>query len=231
MFLRPFWSPYRLRARRRAWYSLGCLVLVGLSTACSLAQPKPCSLELPTYDPQGNRIEAWATGVNWLGDRGTDLLRDRSRSMSTTGDRIVFPKSALGRSIEVTMKTAEGKTFKARLELTSCKQRASLRYGQLDRGLDVAWSSLRGRIVGCPLIGDWWVRAMPMYGGYAEPSVYEGYIDTHDGSLLLEAAFRGERHIVIIGKGKDPVRAFGVNLVVGADNDIGAVDLTGSCPK
>jgi hypothetical protein len=56
---------------------------------------------------------------------------------------------------------------------------------------------------------------MPMYGGYEGPSVYEGRIDVSNGSFELDASMRGERHILVFRMGKEPLKAFAVDLVVG----------------
>jgi hypothetical protein len=70
---------------------------------------------------------------------------------------------------------------------------------------------------------------MPMFGGHEGPNI-EGYIQSVDGRFLL-SCFRGERHIVVIGRDKQPIKTFGIDVVAGGKNDIGVVNLTGLCPK
>lgn len=41
----------------------------------------------------------------------------------------------------------------------------------------------------------------------------------------------GERHLLTIGKGNQPVKTFGVNVTIAKPNDMGTLDLTGSCPQ
>jgi hypothetical protein len=90
-------------------------------------------------------------------------------------------------------------TLKATLVLASCQQRTSMRIGQNDTNFDVMSSTIKGRIIGCQVDSDWWIRAMPMFGGHNDRSVYEGFLQT-DGSFSLIAQMRGERHILIVGK-------------------------------
>jgi len=70
---------------------------------------------------------------------------------------------------------------------------------------------------------------MPMFGGHEGPTV-EGYIDSSDGRFWLNC-YRGERHIVVIGRDKQPIKAFGFDLISGGKNDAGTIDLSGLCPK
>ncbi len=115
------------------------------------------------------------------------------------------------------------------ISITACQGRVSVEYGERDTGADVAWSVVNGQLRGCQLKGDWWIRAMPMFGCHAGQS-FEGYIDPTSGRFSF-ACSRGERHIVIVGRGKEPIKAVAVDVVAGGDNDMGVVDITGLCPE
>jgi hypothetical protein len=69
-----------------------------------------------------------------------------------------------------------------------------------------------------------------MFGGYDDPASYEGYVAA-DGAFELTSSLRGERTIFVVGRDKQPVKAFGVDVIAGGKNNAGAVDLSGSCPK
>jgi hypothetical protein len=173
------------------------------------------------------------TSVAYI-ERGTtvNVLRTRvvAHRVKVTNGGLTFPKIWIGRDFEVTLKNSIGHAFKAKVPILSCNQRTSLQYGERDTGADVSATRITGRITGCPLSGDWWIRAMPMFGGNEFKPSFEGRIFAADGSFLMEASFRGERHIVVIGKNKDPVKAFGMSLTAGGLNDAGVVDLRGTCP-
>ena len=116
------------------------------------------------------------------------------------------------------------------MPLFSCRQRFSWRAGkQQDAGYDVSVSTLIGRVHGCPLSGDWWVRVVTMFGRTAGLA-HEGFLDP-TGHFLVESSFTGERHILILGKGREVVTATGINLKVGAKNVAPDLDLSSSCPK
>lgn len=72
-----------------------------------------------------------------------------------------------------------------------------------------------------------------MFGGQTDARiVHEGYLDKTDGSFRITASMQGERHIIVIGWGPDPVISLGVDVVAGGrDNDVGTVDLRGKCPN
>jgi hypothetical protein len=196
--------------------------------------PAPCFVEIPVYDATGNRLEVTVTEVSFAeGAPGIDLLTtSRQEYRVTRGkDRLYFSKRILGRIVELTLAVQAGMRAKKRVALMDCQQRTSLQYGELDSGADVRASSLKGRISGCQIVGDWWIRAMPMFGAHADPASYEGYIRPGDGSFWLTGSMRGERHIVVIGKDRQPIRAFGTDVVVGGENELGIVELGTSCPK
>ena len=68
---------------------------------------------------------------------------------------------------------------------------------------------------------------MPMFGTFR---VLEGHIG-QDGTFELTGSMQGERHLMIIGKDKQPVKVVGIDVTVGTHNEQGTIDLTGSCPK
>jgi hypothetical protein len=115
--------------------------------------------------------------------------------------------------------------------LVDCQQRNSLRYGQEFDGFDVAWSTISGHLSGCQFTGDWWVRAMPMFGGPGAAWAYDGHIRS-DGKFSISGNMPGVRHMIVVGKDKQPIRVIAVDVTVGiAENEAGSVDLTGLCPK
>jgi hypothetical protein len=80
------------------------------------------------------------------------------------------------------------------------------------------------------MAGDWWLRAMPMFGGHEERTAYEGYVHPSDATFALTAGLFGERHLLVLGHGKFPVKTFSVDVTVGTKNDVGVIDLSATCP-
>jgi len=110
----------------------------------------------------------------------------------------------------------------------------SVEYGGIREGLgtgDVAWSVIKGRINGCTLAGDWWIRAVPMFGSQDSPIIHEGFINLSDGAFWIPSSIHGERHIIVIGRDKEPLKVLAFDAAEGGKNDVGAVDLSNSCPK
>jgi hypothetical protein len=213
------------------------------------ARPE-CFVELPVFDPLGNEVPFEIVAVQ-ADDTGPNLLTiadERWRGVADA-DRIYFPKAWLSRNnlIHVALRAQDGAelkkslnltrlkgpvTLKSTVELASCEQRTSLRIGIRDTESEVHGARIDGRIAGCQLDKDWWVRAMPMFGGYDAPSIYEGLIRLTDGTFSIAAPMRGERHILVIGKAKEPLLAMGVDVMSGGGKtNVGVLDLSKTCPK
>jgi hypothetical protein len=148
--------------------------------------------------------------------------------LSAGAERLLFDESVISASIEVTLSGGNGAEIKKRVTLMECQQRWSVQYGILDTGRDVAWSTVTGRMLGCTLTGDWWIRAVPMY---EDGPISNGHVRLTDGSFSVPVGTRGGRHILVIGKDRTPVKVLGFDVVAGGKNDTGVVDLSGSCPK
>jgi len=208
----------------------GIVVLLTLqfSAACARAQAaRPrCFIDLPVFDSAGAPLLFKVTTLT-SGDPGLDSF---TRQAVLDGNRIYFPERLVSAGVlHVTLTNSRGRNLKTSLDLTSCRQRTSLQYGQMDTGMDVGISSISGRIAGCQMDRNWWVRAMPMFGGHIEYSTYEGYIDPTSGSFTITARMRGERHILVIGKWRDPVKVLGVNVTSGAGrSEVGEIQLQSS---
>jgi hypothetical protein len=189
------------------------------------------------YDASGERLSFRISAVTPEGEGGVDLLRTHEREYRVVakGEKLYFPNLFIGqRRLQLVLENGEGRKITTYVGITHCQQRTSVEYGgardsTLGTG-DVAYSMVGGRLTGCKLMGDWWVRAMPMFGGQDSPIIYEGFIRRDDGVFSI-ASSHGERHIIVIGKGKQPVKALAFDVVEGGRNEIGVVDLVGSCPK
>jgi len=114
--------------------------------------------------------------------------------------------------------------------VASCRLRTSLFFGESDKGVDVSGVWVTGRLSGCKFVGDWWVRAAPMFGGHDRVHVVDGYVES-DGTFWLVLEVYGVRHLLIVGKGKEPLKVIGVDVTIGQNIKLGVVDLSGQCPN
>ncbi len=205
-----------------------------LLAGCSKAAPlPPCYVDVPLYDARGNRLSYKLVSVTPEGGKDADLLTfaDPQYRVTPKGERLYVSKKFVGaRRIEVTLKSETGSTVVARIAVMDCQQRTSLSDGRLDTELDVFASTVRGRFTGCPMAGDWWVSAMPMFHGQEYPLLHEGYIQP-DGVFWITSSMQGQRHMIVVGKGKLPVKVFAADIVIGGKNELGDIDLSASCPK
>jgi hypothetical protein len=221
---------------------LTCVLLLGLAlvlfAGSSFAQtPRPpCTLDLSVYGPAGNKLDFGIAGVTRADDNSIDFLTAPEEfRMVVDGSRLYFPKSAVnGLQIELTLEIRQGRGRRAvrTLPLLACEQQATVRYGQMDAQVleDASVSSAEGRLFGCQLDGHWWIRATPMFGTPEQSIALQGYVRRSDGYFRIDFS-EGVRLIVVVGKEKEPVKAFAVDVTLGAKNNLGDIDLSGSCPN
>jgi hypothetical protein len=63
-------------------------------------------------------------------------------------------------------------------------------------------------------------------------AVYDGYVRKSDGTVSITASMTGERYIIVVGWGRDPIISFAFDVVEGGrSNDFGTIDLRARCPK
>jgi hypothetical protein len=214
--------------------ALLCLSWLLASCGNAAVPLPPCYVEVPLYDARGNRLSYRVVAVTPEDEKSVNLLtfpqpQDR---ITAVGERLYFSERWVGgRRIEITLKAGTGRTVMGRIALMGCQQRTSLEDGWLDTGLDVPTSTVRGRFTGCRIAGDWWVSAMPMFHGQESPMLHEGFIRS-DGVFWITSSMTGQRHIIVVGRGKSPVKAFAADVVTGgAKIELGDIDLSAACPK
>ena len=224
-----------------------CLFL--LTAPAIIAQTRTeCFLDLPVFDPFGNRVRFEIVSVQ-AEDAGPNLLTtgDEGSRPVTEGDRLYYRKNSLQAPLlHIKLRAIDPQAVKTAIKLprlrgdlivnsrvvvSSCEQRTSLRVGVSDTNSDILASTIDGAISGCQTDEEWWVRAMPMFGGQNEPSVYEGLIHSN-GTFSITANFRGERHIVVIGKANHALLAIGADVTSGGGKtNVGTLDLSKVCPQ
>jgi hypothetical protein len=195
----------------------------------------PCILDVPVYNPFGDRLLFKVISVAFTeGTRRMDILGRTVDGISTTStaDRIFFSSNRIvgARPIEVTLEGPNRVRISSKMIVTECRLRRSLFFGESNLGYDVTSIAIKGRLSGCQFVGDWWVRAMPMFGGHFGSALEDGFVES-DGKFWLNAGTTGVRHLLVIGKGKQPIKVIGIDVTVGDNPDLGVVDLAAVCPQ
>lgn len=224
-----------MRSLKQVVLGLVCSLGVSFADRTMLrAAELECSLHLPTYGAEGNRFAMAIVAASISGKTDADPFGTQSDPRLTfSGETIRFPKEMLGYRLRVMFRVPGLNRNIHYVTLGACRQRSSITIGQKDSGADVEATSIRGRIIGCKIGGDWWIRGMPMFGDVLGlPD--ESYVDPSTGEFSISSSFSGHRHIFVIGKDKHPIRTFVFNVTVGGIgevNNVGTLNLAGSCPK
>ena len=217
----------RISSKRYAFGGRTLLLLLSISGRLAADE---CPIDLPVYDPAGQMIPFTVTRVAPEHRSEMNLLESQPRLFDNTKGRLLLlDKTLLGRAVIVTLENAEHKTITNRIVLMQCPQRVSLRFGVAEGYGDLEFQRIQGRLTGCQF-GDWWIRALPMFGASSPPAAIEGFI-REDGTFSMSGAMSGERHIIVVGRGKEPIRAFGLNVNASRLNDAGSVDVSNGCRK
>jgi len=198
---------------------------------CAEAGQEACVVEVPVYDAFGSRLDFRVTRVSPQHKSDVNLLKEAPKLIGSRGHRILFyDHSIITRAFEVTLEGPKGARVTTEMIVMDCPMRRSLFYGQSDIGHDVWGVRVAGRLSGCHFAGDWWVRALPMFGGHGGVHAVDGTVKS-DGTLSLVVGAYGVRHILVIGKDKQPIKVIGFDVTIGKESNIGVVDLGGHCPE
>jgi hypothetical protein len=231
MFLGALWVFQSVVACKRWRIVVGFICSIIGGTQCLGAAESGCRLETPVYDAFGKRLAAKVVRISPDGKPMIDLLSSTPKLATVHSQDILFiDRSLLRHVINVTVEYGKGRMFLQPILLAQCPQRSSIRVGESETYGDFAFVSLQGQASGCGFDGDWWIRAMPMFGSVPSVAALEGYLE-RDGSFKLSGQMHGERHLLIFGRGEYPVMSVGVNVTIGKLNDVGIISLGSSCPK
>ena len=206
-------------------------MLLFAATSQSLAAS--CQVELKVFNGYGDPLEFTISRVVPSG-KSIDLLThpDFLNFAPTNKHILVFSKDtyALLSPFDLFLQTSGKKLLsKHTVSVTDCPQRITI---VTNPGLvgpnDSVGTLVFGKIQGCKITGDWWVRVYPMFGSEKTDAAVEGTVQK-DGSFQASGYMGGQRSLLIVGRGKEPVEVIGVNVYTGKINEIGTVDLTNRC--
>lgn len=224
---------------------LWVLFSVFLGSAWAEARDLPCYLDVRVYDPEGNPL-AFEVGGVVIEDIGVDILNTKAPEFQAAkveldGSRIRYHSAVHGGPARyiISLRSEDGEPLTIPVYLGECKGRRSVIKGSVNSNLDAIGASYRGRLTGCRFDGDWWVRATPLFfpldyqysSGVGDGPNWmpEGEVDGETGAFTVNA-ISGVRHLLIVGKGRDPVHVFARQTRNGDLADVGTVDLAGRCP-
>lgn len=188
-----------------------------------------CSVDFGVYSEEGNRlpfqIVRVRTGGHDLLNRIVDDVEIRSE-----GSRLIFssPSMVGKRPLVVTLKSGAGAQLETEVFVSTCNQRRSLTFRTGETESDVSAIEVRGRVVGCPLTGDWWVSAVTMFGESQPWPRAEARV-ARDGTFQLGLPTLGGRWAILVGNGGTPLTVVGADIEAGRVHDIGSINLGGRC--
>jgi len=215
--------------KRAAWAAL----LLLCSSSHAHGQEKECVVQFSVYDPVGASLDFHITRVSPPSDAKENVLSKEPRVMTTRANLLLFSdRRFLGRTLDVLLEGPNGAQITTRTVLTACRLRRSLFFGKSDLGPDVNGIAVSGRLSGCQFAGDWWVRAVTMFGGHEGSADYavDGYVES-DGSFTLVLGPLGVRRLLVVGHGKEALKVTAVDVTQGKSSNVGVIDLKDSCPK
>jgi hypothetical protein len=213
--------------------------LFGWGTGCSwiehrFAVEKKCVCEFRVYSWDGQLLPFRVSSVTLAegsvnGDRW-------QRHVEIQGSRTWFPAGTVGVQIRVQMSDGAGRTLDRQVPIGSCDQRTSFLYGSEDKAQHDAAFEISGRLTGCKLNADWWVRALDMYGEMTArqhpsagmPKARDGFLDFATGVFSIPAGSPGPQ-IVVVGMEKDPLIGVVAGTVERRRGDLGTIDISSFC--
>lgn len=220
-----------------------CLSFVLVTSACARELP-PCFIEFAAYGPAGEPAAFRITSVqiqqnDGIEGLGLDAKFDgQEYRILERGSRLYFSEQYLFEAPwQVTLTSDIGEEAVKEITVRSCsQQRESLFIGKPVDDSKSEWVEKSGRITGCPLDVDWWIRSSPLFGSPPGPTrlptdTFDAYFD-HESGVFVIRAQRYLRQLVTVGYRSAPVKVFAVNLDDKvADSDLADFDLSGSCPS
>ena len=89
---------------------------------------------------------------------------------------------------------------------------------------------VKGRIAGCPIAAEWWVRLVPMFGSEQSSVIWDAKVGG-DGRFQFRSPQSGVRHILLVLKDRMLVASRAVDLTQGQLHDLGTIDVSSGCEE
>jgi hypothetical protein len=114
------------------------------------------------------------------------------------------------------------------ISIGGCPQRVTLVVSGLMGPEDSVGTRVIGSVKGCKFDGDWWVKLYPMFGTEKTDAAVEGTIQAN-GSFSATGYMGGQRSLLIVGRGKDPLKMVALDIYTGKTNVVNPLDLSSVC--
>lgn len=207
-------------------------------TGCAWIEDKflrdrQCTCEFRVFSRNGQRLPFRVEAVT-LVDRDSDGWK---RSGSMDGSRVWFPAATIGSVVRVRLSDEAGHKLDKQVSLTACNQRTSFLYVSRNEEKEHPAFEISGRLTGCRLNSQWWVRAMDMFGEMTGgqlafggmPTARDGFLDAVTGEFTIPLGSAGTQ-IVVVGFDKHPLASFAAGTVERSPGRLGSIDISGVCP-
>ena len=204
-----------------------------LAAASQSLSASSCQVELVVLNGYGDPLEFIVSRVVPSG-KSIDLLThpDLLNFAPTNKNILVFSKDtyAFLSPLDLFLRTSGQKLLsKHRVTVTDCPQRITIvTEPSLVGPNDSVGTLVVGKIQGCKMKGDWWVRVYPMFGSEKTDAAVEGTVRL-DGTFRASGLMGGQRSLIVVGRGKEPIEVIGANIYTGKINQLGTIDLTNRC--
>ena len=196
------------------------------------------------YDSNGNRIIfSIEKAVDVISGKDV-LLYPGAAKLGRDHDTIMFQNESMAfdRKYLLTLnklapvqisdrQSVRNRHFTSEILISGCSQRISIVSPPALTGMvDSVGLFAIGRVVGCKIDGDWWVRAYPMFGTESSIAAVEGSIQP-DGNFRIRGFMLGQRAIVFVGMGKHALKVLSADLHEETFNDLGTLEMGATCPS
>ena len=206
------------------------LLLAAVSQSLSASS---CQVELVVVNGYGDPLEFTISRVVPSGKRLDLLTHPELLNFAPTNKHVlVFSKDtyAFLSPLDLFLRTS-GQKFPNmhRVTVTDCPQRITIvTEPSLVGPNDSVGTLVVGKIQGCKMKGDWWVKVYPMFGSEKTDAAVEGTVRL-DGTFRASGFMGGQRSLLVVGRGKEPIEVIGANIYTGKINQLGTIDLTNRC--
>lgn len=189
-----------------------------------------CESRLNVYGPTGSSLtpnirEIRIGGQPYIRLDGPEAKRS---GFGVRGNVVLFPESKLGSYVGLKYAVERSEEVLFELPLIDCEQTVTDVYGNRDSGADTSATQVVGSIKGCDC-SNAWVRVTPMFGALMGPQWSEAAVKSRDCTFSIHIAGRGMKYIFVFGRNSESIGTFDRNILMGAINRLGVIDLTKAC--
>ena len=216
----------------RAIVVVPLLFLVAFCCTSTGEPTSECIADLRVYAPDGRPLKYSVSSVTLQTYPNIDLLQrpvDGLRTQAVGSVLHYFGRLPERNRPDVRIELrGEFGDVARRLVLPGCGSRVAMFHGITGPESETPEAEIAGTVKGCAIFGDdWWVRLMPLF---------EKGDAAADAQLRPDGSFRffhypeAARHVIMVGRGSEIVRAKSIDFEVLPKIRLEPIDITGTCP-